>query len=59
MVAMRQLQKYSISLRPYEFEQLNKVGAVCDEKGIHYLSRTRYYSREIGILFENNEASIW
>ncbi len=59
MAAMRQLQKYSISLRPYEFEKLVKAGAVCDEKGIHYLGCEQYYSRETGILFENNEASIW
>ena len=59
MAAMRQLQKYSISLRPYEFEKLTKAGAVCDEKGIRYLGCERYYSRETGILFENNEASIW
>ncbi|WP_411677184.1 CRISPR-associated helicase Cas3' [Caproicibacter sp.] len=59
MAAVRRLQKYSISLRPYEFEKLTKAGAVCDEKGVRYLGCERYYSRETGILFENNEANIW
>ena len=58
MAAMRQLQKYSVSLRPNELEKLTKAGAVCDEKGIRYLGSERYYSRETGILFENSEALI-
>lgn len=58
MSVMRQLQKYSVSLRQYEFKQLNDAGVVCGDKGIRYLGCERYYSREIGILFENDEACI-
>ena len=57
--AVRQLQKYSISLRPYEFEELDRAGVVCGDKGIRYLGCERYYSRETGILLENKEANIW
>lgn len=59
MSVMRQLQKYSVSLRPYEFERLNSAGVICSEKGVNYLDCERYYNRETGICFENNEACIW
>lgn len=59
MSAIRQLQKYSVSLRLYEFEQLNSAGVICSEKGINYLDCERYYNRETGICFENNETCIW
>lgn len=59
MASMRQLQKYSIALRPYEFEQLSKAGVVCGEKGVNYLDCERYYSKETGVCFENNGACVW
>lgn len=59
MACMRQLQKYSINLRPYEFEQLINAGVVCNEKGVNYLECERYYKKETGICFENNDACFW
>lgn len=59
LVPMRQLQKYSISLRPDEFERLSKAGVVCRDKGVNYLDCERYYSKETGICFENNDACFW
>ncbi|MCI1966943.1 MAG: CRISPR-associated helicase Cas3' [Oscillospiraceae bacterium] len=56
---MRQLQKYSISLRPYEWKQLSDAGVICEQRGIQYLDCERYYSKETGICFENNDACIW
>lgn len=55
----RKLQKYSISLRPYEFEQLNKVGALSSANGMNYLDNGRYYKNDTGICFENNDAYMW
>lgn len=55
----RQLQKYSISLRPYEFEQLNKAGVICSAHGVNYLDNERYYKNDTGICFENNDAYVW
>jgi CRISPR-associated endonuclease/helicase Cas3 len=55
----RQLQKYSISLRPYEFDQLNKAGVVCGACGVNYLDNERYYKSDTGICFENNDAYMW
>lgn len=57
--AARRLQKYSISLRPYELGQLEQAGAVCTENGIRYLGAASYYSSEIGILFESSETVFW
>lgn len=59
MTSMRQLQKYSIALRPYEFEQLCQAGVVCGEESIRYLDCEQYYHKEIGICFENNDAYYW
>jgi CRISPR-associated endonuclease/helicase Cas3 len=59
MVSMRQLQKYSVSLRPYEFDQLNQVGVVCSIHGVNYLDSKQYYKRDTGICFENNDACVW
>ena len=58
IVPMRQLQKYTVSLRPYEFEQLSKAGVICTQNGINYLACEKYYSKETGICFENNGAWI-
>lgn len=59
MTCLRQLQKYSINLRPYELDKLNKAGVVCDDKGVNYLDCERYYCKETGISFENNDACFW
>lgn len=59
MASMRQLQKYSINLRSYEFEQLSKEGVVCNDKGVSYLDCERYYSKETGICFEINNDYVW
>lgn len=59
IVPMRQLQKYSVSLRPYEWDLLSKAGVICSQNGIEYLDCKSYYSKETGIRFENNDAFIW
>ncbi len=59
MASMRQLQKYAVSLRPYEWEQLSNAGVICEQNGIQYLDCERYYSKETGIRFENNDACFW
>lgn len=59
IASKRQLQKYSISLRPYEFEQLNKAGVVCSAGGVNYLDNERYYRSDTGVCFENSDAYVW
>ena len=59
MGSMRKLQRYAVSLRPYEFEQLSRAGVICGQKEIKYLDCERYYRKETGIRFENNDACLW
>lgn len=59
MAPMRKLQRYSISLRPDELEQLRKAGVICGDKGVNYLDCERYYNKETGICFENSDACFW
>ncbi|WP_101908719.1 CRISPR-associated helicase/endonuclease Cas3 [Marasmitruncus massiliensis] len=59
MAPMRKLQKYTIALRPADFAQLYQAGVVCDANGLYYLDCERYYNRETGICFENNDACYW
>lgn len=59
MTPMRRLQKYTVSLRPYEFEQLSKLRVINGKGGVSYLDCERFYSKETGICFENNDACFW
>ena len=50
----RKLQKYMISLRPYEWDVLQKLGAIQTREGIDCLANENYYHPETGICFEDN-----
>lgn len=47
----RELQKFAISLRLYEYEDLLKQGVIKSINGIDFLVNENYYSQETGILF--------
>lgn len=59
MSVMRRLQKYSLSLRRREFDQLLQAGAVCSAGGVSYLGSPQFYRHETGICFENNGVCVW
>ena len=50
----RKLQKYMISLRPSEWDILQKFGAIQTKEGIDCLVNENYYHPETGICFEDN-----
>lgn len=45
----RDLQKYTINLREYEFKQLIEQGVVNQEKGLNILTNMNYYFNDTGI----------
>lgn len=46
----RELQRYSVSMKYYEFEQANKLGIIRDdESGVFVLSNESYYDKDIGL----------
>lgn len=49
MGVKRSLQKYTVSLRMYEFQNALKLGIVHEENGVFVLSDNRYYSNEYGL----------
>lgn len=49
MGVKRSLQKYSVSVRMYEFQNALKLGLVHEENGVFVLSDNRYYSNEYGL----------
>ena len=55
----RKLQKYMISLRPYEWEILQKAGVIQKREGIDCLANENYYHPETGICFEDNTEYIF
>lgn len=55
----RKLQKYMISLRPYEWDALQKAGVIQTREGIDCLMNENYYHPETGICFEDNHDYIY
>lgn len=55
----RKLQKYIISLRPYEFNELSDHGVIQNISGIDCLMNENYYNTETGICFEDTEDYIF
>jgi CRISPR-associated helicase Cas3/CRISPR-associated endonuclease Cas3-HD len=52
----RKLQKYSVSVYPYEFKELQSVGAInCIDDKYNVLVRQDFYSAEIGLLIRKEE----
>ncbi len=49
----RRLQKYIVSLRPYEFKELLDRGVIQTVSGIDCLANENYYDAETGICFED------
>ncbi len=45
----RRLQKYCVSVRHYELEEMIKLGIVCEISGVYILSNPDYYNKEIGL----------
>lgn len=49
----RELQMYTFSVYPYEFEDLLRQHVVADfGSGIWFLTNSDYYNKEVGVLFE-------
>ena len=57
--AKRRLQKYSVSLKPYEFAELVKYGVICSQNGVDYLANEKFYDKDTGICFEDNSNTIY
>lgn len=53
---LRKLQKYTVALRPHEWKTLKEVGVIGESNGVEYLSNERYYNRETGLTFEDDES---
>lgn len=51
----RKLQKYSVSLREYEFENLQNQGVIGEVNGLFFLIDADYYNDNIGIVFEDEQ----
>ena len=49
----RKLQKYTISIRHYEWEKLMEAGVIQTREGIECLANENYYNKETGICFED------
>lgn len=57
--AKRGLQKYTISLKKYEYDKLNDYGVIGSENGIEYLANANFYDVNTGIGFEDNTDYIY
>ncbi|MBQ8495985.1 MAG: CRISPR-associated helicase Cas3' [Clostridia bacterium] len=55
----RKLQKYMISLYPYEWKILEDSGVIQTREGIDCLANENYYQSETGICFEDNNDYIY
>ena len=55
----RKLQKYMISLRPYEWDVLKKSGVIQTREGFDCLANENYYHSETGIRFEDDTDYIY
>lgn len=55
----RKLQKYMISLRHYEWKQLQEAGVIQEREGIDCLANKNYYDKDIGICFEDSTDYIY
>ena len=55
----RRLQKYMVSVKEYEYKELEKQRVITDIEGIACLANENYYNRETGILFDDDSNYIY
>ena len=55
----RRLQKYMVSVKEYEYKELEKQRTITDIEGIACLANENYYTRETGILFDDDSNYIY
>lgn len=51
---IRSLQRYTVSVYYYEFEEINKMGILKEIEGVYMLANNCYYRKDIGLAWKEN-----